>query len=272
MVGMVALAALLFLACGQIQPPPVLEHAPASALIMAIQLEDGPRPYGSQYVINTKTIVTVNFSSDGHAVALSNQQKLWCNGVPFPYSNTGELTALVDPPPAGGSYSFTYTDEQGHRTTFSVSAIAPVTFISPAPGARVAIPRPVSSVPTPAPQTIPPGSRTPNLDHVPLIIRYALPTLPPAAAATMTMWAQCSASDQLTGCGDLIGPRNDPATGRYTISDAPFAYGYGFETFVPGNGHIQATLRVIWYPATAFGSVKITYTKDTEAPITWTAN
>jgi len=268
---MVVLAAALFLACGQIQPPPVLEHAPASALTFAIELEDVSRFDGSRISI-TQVEVTVTVFSHGHAVTLSSQQKLWCNGVPFSKPSYGEMAVPVDRQPVGGSYVFVYTDEQGHRTTFSVPAIAPVTFISLAPGAAVAIPLPVTSVPTPAPQTIPPGSRAPNLDHTPLTIRYALPSLPPGAVARVSMWAECTASGKLGGCGGVDGPSDELPTGTYRISDATTGYGYGFETFVPGPGYIEASLQIIWYPATAFASVKITYGESlTELPIRWTA-
>ena len=104
-VGTVALAAALFLACGQIMPPPVLDHAPASALTLAIQFDDGPILDGSQYV-NTQVEVIVNVFSGGHAVTLSSEQKLTCNGVQLPNPGTGEMDAAVDRQPAGGSFDF----------------------------------------------------------------------------------------------------------------------------------------------------------------------
>jgi hypothetical protein len=145
---------------------PLLDHAPASVLTLSIQFDEAPRFNGSQFV-NTQVGVTVNVFSGGHAVTLTSEQKLTCNGVQLANPGTGELSAVVDRPPAGGSYAFAYTDEQGRMTTFSVLAIAPLTLISPAPGAAVAIPRPVATVPTPTPGAPPPGDRTPDLDQSP---------------------------------------------------------------------------------------------------------
>ena len=270
-VGTIALAAALFLACGQIMPPPVLDRAPASALTLAIQFDDGPILEGSQYV-NTPVEVIVNVFSGGHAVTLSSEQKLTCNGVKFPNPGTGELDAAVDRPPAGGSFDFVYTDEQGHTTTFSVPAIAPLTFISPAPGAAVAIPQRVALVPTPAPGAIPPGDRTPDLAHVPLMVRYVVPSLPPGTEGIVWMDARCATSRASDGCGVVEGRVREPATGTYAISDASSAYSYGFETFVSGPGYITATLRVTWEPVTALQSVKVTYNSFTASLIMWTAH
>jgi hypothetical protein len=269
-VGTVALAAAVFLACGQIKPPPELDHAPASALTLAMVFDDGPRLNGSQFV-TMPVELTVSTFSGGHAVTLTSKQKLTVNGVMLSNPAWGEMAAPLDRQPAGGSYDFVYTDEQGHTTTFSVPAIAPLTLISPAPGAAAAIPRPVALIPTPTPGIPPPGDRTPDLDHVPLLVQYAVPSLPPGAEGIVSMDAQCATSGRPDGCGQVLGRVREPATGTYAISDASSAYSYGFETFVPGPGYIRTTLQVTWEPVTALQSVKITYNSYTESPIMWTA-
>lgn len=264
-VGVVALAVAIFLACTRPVPLPVLDHAPASNLSLVIAFDD------NNLVSDTAVVLGVDVFSGGHEFALSSKQHLTCNGVtlsqPSPY---GGLSAKVDRQPAGGSYAFTYTDEQGHTTAFRVPAVARLALTSPSPGGAVAIPRRVATVPTPS--TIE-GTRTPDLAHVPLTVRYAVPSLPPYSVAYVSMEAQCATSRMRYGCGLVEGQVAVPVTaGTYSITDATIAYSYGFETFVPGPGYIRSHLQVTWWQVTDFLQVKVTYSSYADSPVVWTAS
>ena len=256
-VGVLALAVAIFMACGRQAPLPVLDHAPASALSLVIAFDDNTK------VSDALVVLTVEFFSGGHEADLSGKQQLTCNGVAFSQPSAyGGRSVKVDRQPAGGSYTFAYTDEQGHMTTFSVPAIGRLALTSPAPGAAVPIPRRVSQVATPSAIE---GTRTPDLAHVPLTVRYAVPNLPPYSVAYVVMTAWGSG-------GEVQGRAAEPVTGTYSISDASIAYSYGFESFTPGPGDITSLLQVTWWQVTDFQQVKVMYSSYTDSPLVWTAS
>ncbi len=255
--GVVALAIAIFMACGRQVPLPVLDHAPASALSLVIAFDDNTK------VSDTLVVLTVEFFTGGHEADLSGKQQLTCNGVAFSQpSPYGGRSVKVERQPAGGSYTFAYTDEQEHTTTFSVPAIGRLALTSPAPGAAVPIPRPVAQAPTPSAIE---GTRTPDLAHAPLTVHYAVPGLPPYSLATVVMTAWGNG-------GEVQGRAAEPATGTYSISDASIAYSYGFESFMPGAGDITSLLQVTWWQVTDFQQVKLTYSSYTESPVVWKAS
>ncbi len=267
-VGVVALAVAIFMACGHATPLPVVDHAPASALSLAISFDD------NNLVSDSWVMLTVDVFSGGRQVDLSSKQQLACNGVTFSQSSPyGGRSVKVNRQPPGGSYAFVYTDEQGRTTSFRVPAIGRLVLTSPPPGAALPIPPPVTPGPTPTLSTLPEGTRSPDLAHRPLTVRYAVPSLPPYSVGYVSMDAECADSRMHYGCGLVQGRTTVPAaTGTYSISDASIAYSYGFETFVPGTGYIRSHLQVTWWQVTDFLQVKVAYSSYSDSPVVWTAS
>ncbi|HEV2236578.1 MAG TPA: hypothetical protein VGR57_07940 [Ktedonobacterales bacterium] len=250
------LVAALF-ACGA--PPTIrLSTAPAAQLYLDVRLQGALIP-------SANVVVVVAVHDAQHAtVEFTNHQRLTVNGKDRDPSLLGGNSYTIPRPPAGGSYTIAYTDENGHQTSVIV----------PAPARTLAITSPAAHAQIPIPQV---GAQ--------LDVQYAVPYPAPSALAQAPFRTQVDAGVEgrcKVGRPDGIatsalscinvGSAQVDASGDAVISDTGVApgMGFGFDNLAAGPGELYVQMSVAGtLPQSGFGSVLLTLDDVASLPITW---
>jgi hypothetical protein len=293
-------AVVVVLACGA--TPVLLTAAPAEDLQLSIRLTGA----FTTDDLPVELRVTVQEPSKGGFVALTSAQRLTCEGVSDPSDEEHPWTSavfVVPREPPGGAYTCVYTDERGQRTILTLPIPAgQFAFVSPAAGARMAIPQPPDEPTATAAATPVPSQPTP----LSLVIHYTFPSPPgytaPLADSTSTPAAQgpgpyatifgevgCGAPpplplrSQYANATSTAGAAPAPtglacipangdlaaATGTYVMSGMHGVY-YRFSGILTGPGWIHLEFQMRWSaPAGGFKSIQVDTRDDVSTPITW---
>ena len=179
----------------------------------------------------------------------------------------------IPQPPAASGAGFTTGGSSAPILTTSLAALDP----TPAPPTTPTAP-PMNATPTP-PATLSPsasptagGTPTRGPDRVgqpPIIFRYTVPTIPTSATANLELTARCGQVGGLQ-CGMISGFARQ-MTGTFALTDSSVAPGYGFESFVPGPGELDAKLTAGWaLPSSGFKQARVDYSDQVAIHVTWT--
>lgn len=233
---------LVLCACIEFPEPTKL---PASQLQFSITFQ-------GQYTGNTDIVlVEVKIYERGHdtPVLPAKGAHLVCNGVDVMPDHEQSFSKDCPRQPSGGTYRFTYTDEQGITTTANIPVPAgSFVVLSPKAGEKVAIP-------------------TSNT----LDIHYTVPTPPPGGSVSMNeVSASCGGGD-IPPCGDVA--YGDVFVTGKTVSggDGIFHLTGDFTQFQPGPGSVSVSIGVhVPVDQSGFAGVNATFIDGFAPPITWT--
>lgn len=259
----------VFLACSSPQVVQ-LSKAPADQLGLRVNFTNALVP-SRQVIID----VTVLDKSSNH-VDLNDHQHLTVNGhdqdrrgPPGINLSSGSYRFTVPRPPDGGSYTISYTDEQGQQTSVAVPAPQRAFAItSPAINARLPIPQ--ASASAPASFTV---QYTIPFDDA------ALPTivnqLPQRFDADIRGRCKTGGPDgtpvSSPYCMLLLGSPLQSIAGSITIQDQEGSQPkYRFDNLAPGPGFVEMLAQVsLLLQTTGFGSVSVDFSDGASIPVTW---